>query len=147
MKTFRFRLDPVLTLRNWEEERARSAYELAVGREEAVARVFRAVAAQIEADLADGRREAGTRIVSSERTMRWKHLQAQEEERARQAKNLQAARRVREEKMKALIEAHRRVRILEQLRVRRLQAHLTEGRRREEKEIDEVINARFQPDL
>ncbi len=52
MKAFRFRLESVLTLRNWEEERARTAYGLALQQERKFAELLRAVEARIEQDTA-----------------------------------------------------------------------------------------------
>jgi flagellar export protein FliJ len=78
---------------------------------------------------------------------RWAHLLVLERERSETAQKLASARRIREQKMKLLVDAHRRVQVLDNLKSRQRQAHVAESRRREEKELDEIVNARFQPDF
>ena len=51
MKRFRFRLEPVLTVRNWEEERAKTAYGQALQQELRIAGELRAVEVRIEDPL------------------------------------------------------------------------------------------------
>lgn len=147
MKAFRFRLEPILTLRTWEEERARSAYGQALQQERRFIEAVRAAEARIESEVAAWRRESAGTIVPDEREHRWRHLLALERERHDLGQKLLSARRLREQKMKLLVDAHRRVRILATLKGQRQQAHMADERRREEKEIDEIVNARFQPDL
>ncbi len=84
---------------------------------------------------------------AGDRASRWRHLLLLERDRADTAQKLLSARRIREQKMKLLIDAHRRVQILDTLRTRQRQAHAAEVARREEREIDELVSARFQPDL
>lgn len=148
MKKFRYRLEPVLTLRNWEEERARTAYSQALRQETRFVEALRAIQARIDADLATWRKEGdATTLPASEHTQRWRHLQALERERNDIAQKLASARRIREQKMKLLIDAHRRVQVLDTLKTRQQQAHIAEARRREERELEEIVTSRFQPDL
>jgi flagellar FliJ protein len=147
MKGFRFRLEPVLTLRVWEEERARAAYGQSLRQEGRFVDALKAVDARIEESVAEWRRESSVQGPASVRTTRLRHLLGLDRERNDTAQKLVTARRIREQKMKVLIDAHQRVRVLEKLRDQRQQAHLAETRRREEKELDEIVSARFQPDL
>lgn len=147
MKRFRFRLEPVLTVRNWEEERAKTAYGQALQQERRIAGELRAVEVRIDAGVSEWRAQSARPTHPSERTMRWQHLLSLERERADVAGKLVSARRIREQKMKTLVDAHRRVRVLETLREKQSQAHTADQRRREEREIDDIVNARFQPDL
>ncbi len=147
MKRFRFRLEPVLTIRNWEEERAQTAYGQAARQEMRLADELRGVEARIESGVAEWRAQIGRPGHPSDITMRWRHLLTLERERTEVAGKLATARRIREQKMKALVDVHRRVKVLETLRDRQSQAHLAEQRRREERELDDIVNARFQPDL
>jgi flagellar protein FliJ len=147
VKRFRFRLEPVLTLRNWEEERAKTAYGQALQQEHRIAGELRAVEVRIEAGVAEWRAQTSRPAHPSERTMRWRHLLTLERERADVAGKLLSARRIREQKMKLLVECHRRVKVLDTLKDRQNQAHLADQRRREEREVDDIVNARFQPDL
>lgn len=147
MRAFRFRLEPVLTLRTWEEERTRAAYGQALRQESKFIEALRAVQTRIEEDVTAWNRDAAAPMPAGERARRWRHLQALDRERADTAQKLVSARRIREQKMKLLIDAHRRVRTIETLKNHRLQAHVAEAHRREEKELDEIVSARFQPDL
>lgn len=147
MKGFRFRLESVLTLRNWEEERARTAYGQALQQERRFVDELRAIEQRIEQDAATIRQTTTTGVQAGERAARWRHLLALERQRADIAQKLVTARRIREQKMKLLIDAHRRTGILDRLKLRQKQAHAAESARREQQEIDELVNARFQPDL
>jgi flagellar protein FliJ len=147
MKAFHFRLESVLTLRNWEEERARIAYGLALQQERKFAGQLRAAEARVEEDMALLRRGESDRVPAGERTSRWRHLLLLERERSDTAQKLQTARRIREQKMKLLIDAHRRVQVLDTLKTRQKQAHVAEAQRREERDLDELVSSRFQPDL
>ena len=60
MKGFSFRLDPVLTLRVWEEERARTIYTQALRQESRFIEALKAVDTRIEESVAQWRREAST---------------------------------------------------------------------------------------
>jgi flagellar export protein FliJ len=142
MKGYRFRLDSVLTLRNWEEERARTAYALALQQEHKFADQLRGVEARIEEDVAALRRPADAIVAVSARTAGWRHLLALERERNDTQQKLLSARRLRDQKMKLLIDAHRRVRILESLKSRQKQAHVAAVRQAEEKELDDLVHAR-----
>lgn len=147
MKRFRFRLEPVLTIRTWEEDRAHTAYGLAHKQELRLIEELRGVEARIDTGVAEWRAQSARPSHPAERTMRWRHLLTLERERADVAGKLLSARRIREQKMKLLVEAHRRVKVLDTLKDRQNQAHLADQRRREEREIDDIVNARFQPDL
>ena len=147
MKIFRFRLDSVLTLRTWEEERARATYGLSLQQERKFIDQLRAVELRIEQDTAIMRQSAAVAVPAGERAARWRHLLLLERDRADTAQKLLTARRFREQKMKLLIDAHRRVQILDTLRTRQKQAHVADERRREERDLEDLVSARFQPDL
>jgi flagellar export protein FliJ len=147
MRAFRFRLEPILTLRTWEEERARTAYTQALQQERRFVEALRAAEVRIDAEVTAWRRDCEKTIAPDEREHRWRHLLGLERERHDIAQKLISARRLREQKMKLLVDAHRRVRILGTLKAQRHQTHMADQRRREEKELDEIVNARFQPDL
>jgi len=147
MKTFRFRLESVLTLRNWEEERARTAYGQALQQERKFVDQLRGIEQRIEDGTAVLRQAAATMVPAGERAARWRHLLQLERERSDTAQKLVSARRIREQKMKLLIDAHRRVRVLGTLKTRQHQVHATAAARQEQRELDELVGARFQPDL
>jgi flagellar FliJ protein len=147
MKAFRFRLESVLTLRNWEEERARNAYAQSLQQERRFVDQLRAVETRIEQDTAVMRQAAATTAPAADRAARWRHLLLLERERSDTTQKLASARRIREQKMKLLIDAHRRVQTLGSLKTRHQQAHAAEAARRDERELDELASARFQPDL
>ncbi len=142
MKAFRFRLEPLHTLRTWEEERARVALAQAAAQERRIAGALGAVESRIEEDLAAWRGESGGGSASA-RIARWRHLLHLERERTDVAAKLVSARRIREAKLKLVIEAHRRVGTLEKLRERQHHAHLAEMIRRDEREAEELFGARF----
>jgi flagellar FliJ protein len=147
MKAFRFRLESVLTLRNWEEERARTAYGQALQQERRFVDQLRVVEGRIEEAMNQLRQAVDGRVQPGERAARWRHLLQLERERSATAEKLVTARRIREQKMKLLIDAHRRVRILDTLKTRQKQAHVAAAAQREQRELDELVGARFQPDL
>ena len=144
MKTFRFRLEPVVTLRGWEEERARTAYAQALGHEQRVLAQLAEIDARRDADLASYLKAAEKPVSATVRAQQWKYLHALDRERVDATNKLAGARRIREQKMKLLIDAHRRVQILESLRSRQQQAHLAAELRREERELEDIVNARHQ---
>lgn len=143
MKPFRFRLESVLTLRNWEEERARTAYGQALEVERRVAGALEEIENRFQADLAAFRSAAEKPISAAARAHHWRHLFSIEQERHQANQRLVGARRIREQKMKLLIDAHRRVMVLRSLRERQAQAHRTEMLRQEEREIGDLIGARY----
>lgn len=147
MKKFIFRLESVLTLRNWEEQRAKTAYGKARQDESLIAQSLAESEERIEADMKVLRGGGDQKLPAGERALRWRHLVALDQERLRLAEGLKGARQICEKSRKVLIDAHRRVRILEQLKSRQEQAHLATMRRAEEREIEELASARFQPDL
>jgi flagellar export protein FliJ len=102
---------------------------------------------RIEADMKALRGGTDQKLPAGERALRWRHLVAQDEERLRLVDGLKGARLICEKSRKVLIDAHRRVRILEKLKSRQEQAHLSEMRRVEEREIEELVGARFQANL
>jgi flagellar export protein FliJ len=136
-----------MTLRTWEEERARSAYGQSFRQEQRFAASLRDSEGRIEAALSAWHAAPGDRVTAREHMQRWAHLLVLERERSETAQKLASARRIREQKMKLLVDAHRRVQVLDNLKSRQRQAHVAESRRREEKELDEIVNARFQPDF
>ncbi|MGH8021631.1 MAG: flagellar export protein FliJ [Opitutaceae bacterium] len=144
MKPFRFRLEPVVTLRNWEEERARTAYGQALGNEQRVAAQMKEIEAHCEAELAACRAAVAQPISAVVRAQQWKHLTALDRQRADAAQKLASTRRIREQKMKLLIEAHRRVRVLEALRARQQHAHRAAALQHEERELGDIAAARHQ---
>lgn len=148
MKRFRFRLESVLTIRTWEEERAHTAYGQALKQELRLTEELRGVETRIDASVAEWRAQSARPGHPSDLTLRWRHLLTLERERTDVAGKLVTARRIRDQKMKTLVDAHRRVKVLETLRERQNQAHVVDQRRREERELDDIVNARrFQPDL
>jgi flagellar export protein FliJ len=142
MKAFRFRLESVLTIRNWEEERARATYGQALQQERKFVEQLRQVEVRIEQDAAVMRRAAEGPAPAGERVARWRHLLMLERERSDTTQKLASARRIREQKMKLLIDAHRRVQILDRLKARHKEAHVAEAARRDERELDELASTR-----
>lgn len=147
MKKFTFRLESVLTLRNWEEQRAKTAFGKARQDELLIKQSLAESEKRIEADMKALRGGADQTVPAGERALRWRHLVAQDEERLRLVDGLKGARQICEKSRKVLIDAHRRVRILEKLKARQEQTHLAEMRRIEEREIEELIGARLQANL
>ncbi|RME69294.1 MAG: hypothetical protein D6781_08915 [Verrucomicrobia bacterium] len=143
MKAFRFRLEPLITLRNWEEERARVAFGQAIEHERRIQARLQAV----ETDLEAGFRAWEQARIVREKNECWQHLEFLRAERANILGMLEEARREREEKARQLMDAHKRLQTLETLKNKRREAHLAEMRRREELELDDIVSARFQPDL
>ena len=147
MKRFRFTLEPVMTLRSWEEERARTAYGQAMQQERKFIEQLRTIEQRVEQAATTLRAAETQPIPAGDRAARWRHFLALDRERSDTAQKLITARRIREQKMKLLLDAHRRVRTLDSLKSHQKQAHLAAVRRREELELDEIVSARFQPDL
>ena len=147
MRKFTFRLESVLTLRNWEEQRAKTAYGKARKDELLLTQSLAESEEQIEADMKALRGGTDQKLPAGERALRWRHLVALDEERLRLVDGLRGARQICEKSRQVLIDAHRRLKILEQLKSRQEQTHLAEMRRAEEREIEGLVSARFQPDL
>jgi flagellar export protein FliJ len=134
-------------LRNWEEQRAKTAFGKARKDELLIQQSLAESEERIEADMKALRGGTDQKLPAGERALRWRHLVAQDEERLRLVDGLKGARLICEKSRKVLIDAHRRVRILEKLKSRQEQAHLSEMRRVEEREIEELVGARFQANL
>jgi flagellar export protein FliJ len=147
MKKFSFSLESVLTLRNWEEQRAQSAFGKARHDELVIRESLSETETRIEEDMADLRDGSGRVLPAGERALRWRHLIALDEVRNKMTETLMGARQNTERARKVLIDAHRRVLILEKLKARKELAHVADMRRAEDREIDELVSARFQPDL
>lgn len=145
MKAFRFRLESVLTLRNWDEERARADLTQALARERrfehSLAEVQRLIEQSLSSWMAD--RQAGGH--AAREVGHWAHLNHLDQNRQELEGKLHAAHRVREEKTTRLLECRQQRRVLEKLKERRHDAFQKDLQGILEREIEDLFNARFRP--
>jgi flagellar export protein FliJ len=143
MPAFRFRAQPALDMRRRDEERQREAVNEARRANEAAENAL--LAAQTRFDEATRRASEADAIGGDVTTAIWHRnwIKSQRRELAR-AEAIAEDRRVQlEDAGKLLIEARRRVRVLERLRERALAAHEQQERHAEQQQLDELAVLRF----
>jgi flagellar export protein FliJ len=143
MAAFRFRAQPALDLRRKDEERQREAVNEARRRSEAAENAQ--IAAQTRFDDASARAAEADAAGGDVTTAIWHRnwIKSQRRELAR-AEAIAEDRRVQlEDAEKLLIEARRRVKVLERLRERSLAAHQQQERHAEQLRLDELAVLRY----
>ena len=143
MRTFRFKLESVLTLRNWDEERARTELTQALARERRFERSLAEIDQQIEQSLSSwvADRQAGGH--AAREVGQWAHLNHLDRNRREIDEKCRAARKVREEKTTRLLECRQQRRVIEKLKERRHEAFQKDLQGSLEREIEDLFNARF----
>jgi flagellar export protein FliJ len=143
MPAFRFRAQPALDLRRKDEERQHEAVNEARRANEAAENAL--LAAQTRFNEAARRASEADAIGGDVTTAIWHRnwIKSQRRELAR-AEAIAEDRRVQlEDAEKLLIEARRRVRVLERLRERAVAAHEQQERHAEQQRLDELAVLRF----
>jgi len=143
MKAFRFRLESVLTLRTWDEERARTQLAQALARERRYERNISEIDGLIDQALTSwmaDRRSGGS---AAREVGQWAHLNHLDHNRRDLNAKLQAARQVREEKTAGLLECRQKRRVIEKLKERQHDAYRKDIQGRLEREVEDLFNARF----
>jgi len=143
MKAFHFRLESVLTLRSWDEERARMALSQALAQERRFEQALIELDTMVEQCLASwmAEREAGGPVARE--LGQWAHLNHLDRNRRELREKLGAAQRVRDEKTRKLLGCRQQRRIIEKLKERHHEASRKELEGRLEHEIEDLFNARF----
>ena len=143
MKAFHFRLESVLTLRSWDEERARTALSQALARERRFEQALGELETMVEQCLASwmAEREAGG--PAAREVGQWAHLNHLDRNRRELERKLVAAQRVRDEKTRSLLECRQQRRVIEKLKERHHDAFRKDLQGRLEHEIEDLFNARF----
>lgn len=144
MKAFRFRLESVLTLRNWDEERARTELSQSLARERRYERNLSEVDQMIDHSLASWMAERQAGGSASREVGQWAHLNHLDHNRRELNEKLQVARKLREEKTAKLLECRQKRRVIEKLKERQHDAYRKDLQGRLEREIEDLFNARFQ---
>ena len=143
MAAFKFRAQPALDMRRKQEETQREAVNEArsISNDAETARI----AAQTRFDEASTRAAAADAVGGDVSTAIWHRnwIKSQRRELAR-AEAIAEDRRVQlEDAEKLLVEARRRVRVLEKLRERAVAAHEQHERHAEQQQLDELAVLRF----
>ncbi|MDQ8202534.1 flagellar FliJ family protein [Pelagicoccus sp. SDUM812003] len=142
MKKFRFNLESLLQIREWEERKAQQAFA------EAIARVTEA---QRAIESAQGEKEnaylawqtVGDRRFSPAERIALQAQVAEVEGRIAQAEQrLAELEEARRETMEALKVASRNKRVVENLKEKRLQEYRAESLKQESMEIEDIFNGR-----
>ena len=143
MKAFHFRLESVLTLRSWDEERARTALSQALAQERRFEQALSELDTMVEQCLASwmAEREAGG--PAAREVGQWAHLNYLDRNRRELEEKLVAAQRVRDEKTRNLLGCRQQRRVIEKLKERHHDAFRKDLQGRLEHEIDDLFNARF----
>jgi flagellar FliJ protein len=139
MSVFRFRLAPVLRLREATRDERRSALAEAYRVDELLRRRLEAVAAELAGLLGVSRLAARPGPVDVDRLVETQRytlaLRSQQAQILRQREDVAAEIQRRRQ---ALLEADREVRVLEKLRQRQADRHRADEQRREGKRLDEI---------
>ena len=143
MKAFRFRLESVLTLRNWDEERARTELAQALARERRYERNLSEIDQLIDQSLASWMEDRQAGGSAAREVGQWAHLNHLDRNRRDLDEKLQAARKFREEKTARLLECRQKRRVIEKLKERQHDAFRKDLQGRLEREIEDLFNARF----
>ncbi|RKX35757.1 MAG: hypothetical protein DRP71_02460 [Verrucomicrobia bacterium] len=143
MKAFHFRLESVLTLRSWDEERARTALSQALAQEHRFEQALSELETMVEQCLASwmAEREAGG--PAAREVGQWAHLNYLDRNRRELEERLVAAQRVRDERTRNLLECRQQRRVIEKLKERHHDAFRKDLQGRLEHEIEDLFNARF----
>ncbi len=143
MKAFHFRLESVLTLRTWDEERARTALSQALAQERRFEQALSELETMVEQCLASwmAEREAGGPAARG--GGQWAHLNHLDRNRRELEEKLVAAQRVRDEKTRSLLECRQQRRVIEKLKEHHHEAFRKDLQGRLEHEIEDLFNARF----
>lgn len=144
MKAFRFRLESVLTLRNWDEERARTELSQSLARERRYERNLAEVDQMIDQSLSSWMADRQAGGSAAREVGQWAHLNHLDHNRRDLNEKLQVARKLREEKTAKLLECRQKRRVIEKLKERQHDAYRKDLQGRLEREIEDLFNARFQ---
>ncbi len=143
MRPFRFTLESVLTLRSREEETARQSYAEALAFQartnEALEQAMNDLDA-LQSELSEKRQ------ATSKRDDQIMFIQAIRQQRSfcdAMTQRLARAVQLVEVRMKFWLDARRKTQVLQKLKDKRSQLHDAEMRRREEREIEDMISARW----
>ncbi len=143
MRPFRFTLESVLTLRSREEETARQSYAEALAFQartnEALEQAMNDLDA-LQSELSEKRQ------ATSKRDDQIMFIQAIRQQRSfcdAMTQRLARAVQLVEVRMKFWLDARRKTQVLQKLKEKRGQLHDAEMRRREEREIEDMISARW----
>ncbi|MGA2065371.1 MAG: flagellar export protein FliJ [Thermoguttaceae bacterium] len=144
MNTFRFRLSPVLQVREAARQERRSRLGEAYRADELLQRRLQAVESELDQLRGVSRRAARPGPVDVDRLVESQRyalgLRSQQAQILRQREDLAAEIQRRRQ---ALLEADREVRVLEKLRQRQAERHRVEEDRREAKRLDEIAQQKI----
>ena len=138
MKTFRFPLQAVLTVRQNQENKALEAYAFAQAGFEKIAARFRRIHQEIE-DLFDSRRAALKAIASSEDMQHMQQGMRALQETARLCQTeLDKAQAMLEEKSRELLRARQGREVVEKVHQRQFARHQLQVARQEQRTVDDL---------
>jgi flagellar export protein FliJ len=143
MRPFRFTLESVLTLRSREEETARQSYAEALAFQSRTNEALEQAMNDLEAlqsELSEKRQ------ATSKRDDQIMFIQAIRQQRSfcdAMTQRLARAAQLVEVRMKLWLDARRKTQVLQKLKDKRSQLHDAEMRRLEEREIEDMISARW----
>jgi flagellar export protein FliJ len=143
MRPFRFTLESVLTLRSREEETARQSYAEALAFQSRTNEALEQAMNDLEAlqsELSEKRQ------ATSKRDDQIMFIQAIRQQRSfcdAMTQRLARAVQLVEVRMKLWLDARRKTQVLQKLKDKRSQLHDAEMRRLEEREIEDMISARW----
>jgi len=144
MNTFRFRLSPVLQVREAARQERRSRLGEAYRADELLQRRLQAVESELDQLRGVSRRAARPGPVDVDRLVESQRyalgLRSQQAQILRQREDLAAE--IQRRRL-ALLEADREVRVLEKLRQRQAERHRVEEDRREAKRLDEIAQQKI----
>jgi flagellar export protein FliJ len=142
MKKYQFPLQAILTLRAMKQEQALEVYARNV--QECAVRRSKVIAATRRADDLESvlSQKEGVVFSASMRGAYLRALDASREDVVRHQKSLDEAEKEKEKSLAEYLDRKRKKEILEHLRDKQMKAHLAEGYRKEEVEIEDLVISR-----
>ncbi len=145
MKPFVFRLDAVLMLRESEKQVAFDAYGVAIRKRQKLEETCHQTSQYLHKLREIIAQQRQSVFPAALQPAFMNELQDGEENLQNQLKQLARAEQTEQEKLDAFLEAKTRVDVLEKLKQKRRSSHQYAQYKEEEKELDDLVNARYAP--
>ena len=142
MKKFKFNLDPLLEMRDWEEQKARQGLAEANARVNDACQRIDSCKSELESTYASWQTAGQVKFTAVERLAMQSQITEVESRILQAETSLQEAEQGRVKAMEALKVASRNKKVVENLKEKRLQEYRAELLKKESMEIEDIFNAR-----
>lgn len=142
MKKFRFNLESLLQIRDWEEQKARQGFAEATARVTSAQNAIEAAKAEKEQAYSAWQTVGERRFTPVERIALQSQVAEVDNRIAQAQQQLQELEKARMEAMEILKVASRNKKVVENLKEKRLREYQAETLKQESMEIEDIFNAR-----